>query len=236
MLDTGQNIIKVLDHGYVRLINSMGTDIDVVNAARVSFDKQVTSISEQDESLINFLVKNKHDAVFRHCTMTFEMYAPLMVARQAWKHVVGSTQVDEQLGWNESSRRYLTEDATFYNPAPEMWRAAPANKKQGSAQLSDKKLSQKYHDKMTAAIAQGLADYQDALDDGIAPEQARILLPAYALYVRWRWTVSLNGVLHFLSLRTDSHAQSEIQEYAQAVQHYVEELYPLTAQAWKSHR
>jgi len=109
----------VLDHGYIRTVSVLGSDIDVVNAARVSFDKEVEILEEKDLSLISFLVKNKHDACFRHCAMHFEIYAPLMVARQWYKHAVGSTHLDDQLGWNESSRRYITENKEFYIPLPD---------------------------------------------------------------------------------------------------------------------
>ena len=92
--------IKVLDHGYVRLVNSMGTEVDVANAARVSYDKEVFELSDNDKRLIRFLVKHRHDSTLRHNVMTFEVYAPLMVARQWWKHHVASTHVEDQNGWN----------------------------------------------------------------------------------------------------------------------------------------
>lgn len=236
MQDMDQNIIKVLDHGYVRLINNMGSDIDIANAARVSFDKSVSELSDKDVSLINFLVKEKHDSTLRHCVMTFEIYAPLMVARQAYKHAVASSHLDDQLGWNESSRRYITENEVFYVPSPDQWRSVPANRKQGSGEPVDLYTGAKYHMKMQKAVEEGLAAYQEALQDGIAPEQARLLMPAYAMYVRWRWTVSLNAILHFLSLRLAEGAQSEIVEYAHAVNEIVQQHYPITAKAWNEHR
>ena len=107
-------VFPVLDHGYIKLVNNMGSDVDVVNAARVSFDKEVDNLEDKDVNLINFLVREKHDACFRHCVMTFEVYAPLMVARQWWKYAVASSQIDDQNGWNESSRRYITEHEEFY--------------------------------------------------------------------------------------------------------------------------
>jgi thymidylate synthase (FAD) len=236
MQDMDQNIIKVLDHGYVRLINTMGSDTDVVNAARVSFDKQVDYLSEKDLSLINFLVKNRHDSCLRHCAMTFEIYAPLMVARQAYKHNVASTMLDDQLGWNESSRRYVTENEEFYIPGIQDWRSAPDNKKQGSGDSLGMYMGAKYHQTMTRTVTEAHRHYLEALEDGVAPEQARLLLPAYAMYVRWRWTVSLNGVMNFLNLRLDPHAQWEIQQYAKAVEEYVKEFYPVTYEAWVKHR
>ena len=89
---------SVLDHGYVRLVSNLGSDLDIVNAARVSFDKEVDELSEKDINLINFLIRERHDSTLRHCVMSFEVYAPLMVARQWYKHAVASTHLDDQLG------------------------------------------------------------------------------------------------------------------------------------------
>lgn len=228
--------IPVLDHGYVRLISNLGSDIDVVNAARVSFDKEVSSLSGSDISLINFLVKHKHDSTLRHCVMTFEVYAPLMVARQWYKHAVASSHLDDQLGWNESSRRYITEREEFYIPMANEWRGVPENRKQGSAEPVSTDIGVKYLQRLRASVERGLSDYKQALSDGIAPEQARLLLPAYAMYVRWRWTVSLNAVLHFISLRLGHGAQSEIVEYATAINEMVQQHYPITADAWNKYR
>lgn len=229
-------MISVLDHGYVKLVNNMGSDIDVVNSARVSFDKEVKELSDKDRNLISFLVREKHDACFRHCTLTFEVYAPLMVARQWYKHNVGSTHLDDSMGWNESSRRYVTENEEFYIPNAFSWRSAPDNKKQGSGDPLPPDIAVKYLQRLTRAVERGMRDYQEALADGVAPEQARLLLPAYAMYVRWRWTVSLNAVLHFLSLRLDHHAQWEIQQYAHAINRIVHQHYPVTTAAWNQFR
>lgn len=229
-------LIPVLDHGYVKLVNNMGSDIDVVNSARVSFDKEVSELSDKDRNLISFLVREKHDACFRHCVMTFEVYAPLMVARQWYKHAVGSTHLDDSMGWNESSRRYITENEEFYIPSVDQWRSAPANRKQGSGEGISEYYGAKYTQRMRRVVEEAVENYRQALADGVAPEQARLLLPAYAMYVRWRWTVSLNGVLHFLSLRLDSHAQWEIQEYARAVNTIVHQYYPVTSSEWTRFR
>jgi thymidylate synthase (FAD) len=228
--------IPVLDHGYVRTLSVLGSDIDVVNAARVSFDKEVSSLGDKDVSLINFLVKHKHDSTLRHCVMTFEVYAPLMVARQWYKHNVASSMIDDQLGWNESSRRYVTEKEEFYIPAANEWRSVPENRKQGSGDALPTDIGAKYLQRLRASVQRGAEDYKQALDDGVAPEQARLLLPAYAMYVRWRWTASLNALLHFVSLRDKEDAQYEIQEYAKAVNAMVQEHYPLTARAWNEYR
>lgn len=229
-------MVEVLDKGYVKLVNSMGSDIDVVNAARVSFDKEVTELEERDERLINFLVKHKHDSTLRHCTMTFEVYAPLMVARQWYKHAVSSTHLDDQLGWNESSRRYVTENEEFYIPDVDMWRSASSDKKQGSGQPLDINMGAKYTQVLRQMVNYYGLLYQQALKDGVAPEQARLILPAYAMYVRWRWTASLNALLHFVALRNAPDAQYEIHEYASVIFDMVNEKFPITTQAWLDHR
>src|SRR5690625_6744641 len=107
----------------------MGDDRTVANAARVSFDKRTEGLDEKDERLIAFLAREGHDSPFRHASLQFEVYAPLMIARQWWKYVVGSDHVMD--AWNESSRRYSTENEEFYVPAPSEWRSYPANVKQG---------------------------------------------------------------------------------------------------------
>jgi len=229
-------MIKVLDHGYIKLVNNMGSDLDIVNSARTSFDKEVSSLEDKDISLINFLVKHRHDSTLRHCVMTFEIYAPLMVARQWYKSVVASTHLDDQMGWNESSRRYITENEVFYIPGTGQWRSAPENRKQGSGDAVSADIGAKYLQRLRASVDRGLMDYKQALEDGIAPEQARLLLPAYAMYVRWRWTASLNAILHFISQRVDEHAQYEIQQYAKAIYGIVHQQYPNTTAAWNEHR
>lgn len=224
----------VLDKGYVRLINTLGTDVDVINSARVSFDKSISSLSRLDYNLMDYLIRNKHDSVLRHCAMTFEVYAPLFVARQWWKHHVSSTSVDDANGWNESSRRYVTEEPEFYIPGS--WRGAADNKKQGSTDEVDPIISTKYNSLLAYFAETGIYAYEAAQADGIATEQARLFLPAYAMYVRWRWTASLNALLHFISLRVDEHAQWEMREYASAVSDYVQEAFPVTYASWRKHR
>lgn len=214
----------------------MGSDLDVVNAARVSFDKEVDTLGYKDINLISFLVKHKHDAVFRHCAMTFEIYAPLMIARQWYKHAVGSTHLDDQLGWNETSRRYVTENEEFYIPNVDEWRSAPQDKKQGSGDLINEYHGAKYTRMLQILTEQAHSLYTEALSEGVAPEQARLFLPAYSMYVRWRWTASLNAILHFISLRQGHGAQSEIKLYADAVFQEVQSAFPITTTEWLAHR
>lgn len=227
---------SVLDRGYVKLINNMGTELDIVNAARASFQKEVSSLDVKDVKLIEFLIKHKHDSVLRHNVMTFEVYAPLMVARQWYKHAVGSTHLDDQMGWNESSRRYITEDEEFYIPLPGEWRSTPEDKKQGSGAAVSNDIGAKYTRALERMVSQGEEAYKEALQDGVAPEQARLLLPAYSMYVRWRWTASLNSLLHFLSLRMKEDSQYEIREYAHAIYTIVHQIYPNATAFWQEHR
>ena len=121
--------IDVLDKGYVRLVDQLGSDLSVANAARVSYDKESTEMSDRDAKLIKFLWDEAHTSPFRHAAMTFEVYAPLVVARQWWKYAVASTHIDDQNGWNESSRRYITENEEFYIPNGTEWRSKPENSK-----------------------------------------------------------------------------------------------------------
>lgn len=227
---------NVLDKGYVRLVNSWGTELDIANSARVSYDKESPELSEKDIKLIKFLVRDKHDSTLRHCGFTFEVYAPLMVARQWYKHTVASTHVEDQLGWNESSRRYITENEEFYLPKSNEWRSAPENSKQGSGHVVGETMGGELSEKLSAYVDSGLELYEKALNDNIAPEQARLFLPAYGMYVRWRWTTSLNSALHFLSLRLGNGAQSEIVQYANIVNILVKEKFPVTSAAWEEFR
>ncbi len=219
---------KVLDKGYVRFVDKLGDDLSVVNAARVSYDKESQSLSEKDKKLIKFLIRENHTSPFRHAAVTFEIYAPLMVARQWWKYAVASSHVDDQNGWNESSRRYITENEEFYIPMPNEWRSAPENSKQGSGSPVDVEIGAKYYMGLMHLIDTSMTMYKEALSDGVAPEQARLLLPAYSMYVRWRWTVSLQGVITFLNQRLPHDAQSEIRDYAQVVEEIIKEVFPVT--------
>lgn len=220
--------IDVLDQGYVRLVDQMGTDLSVANAARVSYDKESLEMSDKDSKLIKFLWEENHTSPFRHAAITFEVYAPLVVARQWWKYAVASTHVDDQNGWNESSRRYITENEEFYIPKGDQWRSKPENSKQGSGEPLSSDVGGWFTGKLWDTVEAGKDLYNKAMEAGIAPEQARLFLPAYGMYVRWRWTVSLHGALTFLEQRLPSDAQKEIQEYAQAVRDLVKEAFPVT--------
>ena len=226
--------MQVLDHGYIKTVDIMGSDLSVVNAARVSYDKESTELSYKDKKLIEFLVKNYHDSPLRHAAMTFEVYAPLEVKNQWIKHMVASTHLDDQFGWNESSRRYVTEGPQFYVPIK--FDTAPENSKQGTGESMDFWESEKWRVVLDSFQARGQELYEQAMADGVAPEQARLFLPAYGLYVRWRWTASLNALLNFLSLRLGHGAQKEITQYAIALEILMEQHFPVTMEAWSKYR
>lgn len=228
-------MIQLFDKGYVRCVDVMGSDLSVVNAARVSYNKATETMREEDEKLIRYLAKHGHTSPFRHASMQFEIYAPLMVARQWWKYIIGSAHQDPFMAWNESSRRYVTEDIEFYIPEEDAWRSKPENSKQGSGQPVPLSIGKEATAKLLEQIEEGMKRYEWAINKGIATEQARLFIPsAYGLMVRWYWTTSLQGVIHFINQRTDEHAQAEIQAYANAVESYVDQHFPVTLKALKT--
>lgn len=211
------NFIKVLDKGYVRLVDHLGSDLSVVNSARVSYNKEAHEFSPRDERLIDFLAREGHTSPFRHAFLQFEVYAPLMVARQWWKYIIGSAHQDPMVAWNESSRRYITEEPEFYIPDAKSWRSKPENSKQGSGANFEERSGQIFVNALEDYVAEGERLYEEAMEVGLAPEQARLFLPAYGMYVRYYWSASLYGVAHFLNQRLEHDAQFEIQEFAKAV-------------------
>ena len=223
------NKIDVLQNGYVRLVDHMGSDLSVVNAARASFAKESHEFSTQDARLIDFLARENHMSPFRHAFLTFEFKAPLMVARQHWKYVVGSDHTMDS--WNESSRRYVTMEPEFYVPKPDEWRLAPEDKKQGSAGLCDPFTGATLSEQLERYIEQGEAFYKLAMDSGIAAEQARLFLPAYSMHVVYRWSCSLQSLCLFLVQRLEEQSQEEIRVYAEATLALSKDIYPVSIQA-----
>lgn len=201
------------------LIDFMGSDNSVVNAARVSFANQGDNErSEADnEKLIRYLAKHNHWTPFAHTSITVRVRAPVPVRTQCFKHKCGFVE-------NEESRRYISGTPTFFVPE---FRIQAANKKQGSGGLhpDNTKLQKAYRDSVNSAIQ----DYEDMLDSGVAEEQARFLLPQ-GCEVNWYWTGSLAAFARFYNQRTDSHAQKEIQDLAKEIGALIEPLYPI---CWK---
>jgi thymidylate synthase (FAD) len=204
------------------------------NSARVSYAKESMELSERDIRLIQFLAREGHTSPFRHVMLQFEVYAPLMVARQWWKYVIGSSHMegtgDSLEAWNESSRRYITEEPTFYIPSQGEWRSKPENSKQGSGDIVSWEIGQKHTDELMNYIELGVDKYEAALEDGICAEQARLFLPSYGMYVRWYWTASLQSVAHFLNQRLEHDAQKEIQSYAKAILELSRPIFPHSLQ------
>jgi thymidylate synthase (FAD) len=226
--------IKVLDNGYVRIptdgkgrLKVLGDDLDPVNSAKVSFAKESLEFGDREARLLAFLQREEHSSVFRHSAITFEVYAPLFVARQWWKYAVASTHLEDQNGWNESSRRYVTENPEFYVPSSVEWRSAPENRKQGSGDVVSTDHGEVMTDSLVWYANQGIKLYEEAMARGICAEQARLFLPAYGLYVRWRWTASLGTIIHFLDQRLAHDSQKEMQEYAKAVKELVSQHFPV---------
>lgn len=228
-------IINVLDKGYVRLVDSLGSDLTIANAARVSYAKESLELTDRDKGLIDFLAREDHTSPFRHAMLQFEVYAPLMVARQWWKYIIGSSHQegtgDSLNAWNESSRRYITEEPAFYIPEKNQWRSTPENSKQGSGSPIEWELGEEYTNKLMEYVDQGLKLYEGAMEDGICAEEARLFLPAYGMYVRWYWTASLQSVAHFVKQRMEHDAQKEIQDYAKAVLELSLERFPISFEA-----
>lgn len=225
-------MINVLDKGYVRLNDFMGSDLTPVNSAKVSYNKASKEFGQPEEKLMNFLAREDHTSPFRHGMLQFECYAPLMVARQWWKYIIGSGHAEENhsqdpfTAWNESSRRYITEEPEFYVVQPDEWRQAPENSKQGSGAIVDLELGQIATERLIKHYARSIEEYEEAMNHGICAEQARLFLPAYGLYVRWYWTASIQGVAHLINQRTAKDAQKEFQLFALAVQELSKEKFP----------
>ena len=222
--------IDVLDNGYVRLVDYMGSDLSVVNAARASYAKESEDFNDKDEKLVNFLAKEGHWSPFRHAFITFEFKAPLMVARQHWKYVVGSDHTMDS--WNESSRRYISMEPEFYIPAKDGWRSAPDNMKQGSGDWLPESDGAMLTDVLGAYVDRGEELYSWAIEEiGVAPEQARLFLAAYGMQVVYRWSCSLQSVGLFLNQRLHHTAQYEISEYAKAVYELAKPIFPVSLEA-----
>lgn len=230
-----QRKINVLDeHGYVVIHDVMGSDLTVANAARVSYAKKSEVLTDADKRLIDFLARERHTSPFRHVIAQFEFNAPLMVARQHFKYIVGSSILeatgDNMDAWNESSRRYVTEEPSFYTPFADEWRSAPENSKQGSGAIVPIELGIEATLRLMETVERAMKDYEWALEQGICAEQARLFLPAYGMYVKYYWTASIQSVCHFLNQRLAHDSQVEIQAYAKAVLELIKPLFPISVE------
>ena len=196
----------------VQYIDHMGDDLSVVNAARVSFGKHKDLMDKSDTKLIHYLAKHNHKSPFNHAFATFHVKAPIFVARQLQKH--------EYMPWNEISRRYVDSEPEFYEPV--VWRGRSEDKKQGSYGIVDLKT------KPTHQYA--LQTYHNLLSDGVAPEQARMVLPQ-SMYTEWYWSGSLYAFAKMCSLRLKEDTQLETQEIAKQISDEMAMLFPVSWEA-----
>lgn len=217
----------------VQYVCHMGSDVNVVNAARVSFAKESKEFDlEKDTKLINYLAKHNHWSPLAHTSVSIRVKAPIFMARQFVKHQIG-------LVWNEESRRYIDDEPEFYSPVS--WRSRPKNMKQGSGEevidllrWNDDAENQFADDCYEYVATQCLYLYNNMLESGIAPEQARMVLPQSTM-TNWVWTGSLVAFARVCKLRLDSHAQKEAQELAQKIHDVVAPLYPVSWAALMEH-
>jgi thymidylate synthase (FAD) len=199
----------------LRLLDSMGNSLSVVNDARQSFDAESTEWTERDGKLLGYLAKHHHTSPFRGVVFKWSVKAPLFIARQWWKHTVASTFVDDQLGWNEKSFRYCAADeAKFYIPT-EFLQQSEDNRQASAGALAADRQSLALMQYVRALHACQTA-YEGLLLTGVSKEQARAILPS-ALYTSFVWTCSLQALFHFISLRIGHGAQGEIVAYAKAL-------------------
>jgi len=205
--------------GKVELIDHMGTDLTIVNAARVSYGKHKDVFDDSDRKLIRYLLVNKHTSPVEHCTVTFRFVVPLFVRSQHHR--------SRTWAYNEVSRRYTSDDIQFYYPP--CWRTQSKNNKQ----MSDEDFQSEELDWMVREHCEvSYAKYQRMIEAGVAREMARMILPQN-LYTQYYGTVSLHNACHFLKLRLHPHAQWEIQRVAWAMKEIMRGLYPETMKIWE---
>lgn len=229
--------MKTTNKSTVELIDHMGSDLTVVNASRVSFDKESdweysyneerarydndiydTKLKISDEKLINYLAKHNHWSPFAHTSIQLRVSAPIFVARQLVKHQVGGV-------WNEVSRRYVDDEPTFY--FPDKWRKRAENVKQGSS--DERAFSEAtYYAEETVSRVHDI--YHQMIVDGVAPEQARMILPQNMM-TSWYWTGSLMFFHRVYKQRTDTHAQMETQEVGHLIGNICNDLFPVSWRA-----
>lgn len=216
----------------IELIDSMGDDLSVVNDARVSYDRTSAGLTEKDEKLINYLIKDNHSSPLRGVVFKFKVKAPLFVVRQWWKHVIASNHNDEQLGWNEKSFRYVALDDQNEFYIPREFRMQDDKNKQSSKGNLSGEVAEQARLEYEIACDYSFGHYKRLLNLGVCREQARgVLNPA--CYTTFVWTVSLQAVLHFVELRDKPNAQLEIQKYAFAIEDLIAPIVPVTMKYWK---
>jgi thymidylate synthase (FAD) len=220
----------VLDHGFVRVIDYMGDDAAVVQAARVSYGAGTKHVSN-DEGLIRYLMRHWHSTPFEMCELKLHVKLPVFVARQWIRHRTANV--------NEYSARYSILDREFYIPAPEVLAAQSTVNNQGRGATLEGEEAARVLDILKADAARCYDHYEQMISDegqqGLARELARMNLPAN-VYTQWYWKTDLHNLLHFLRLRADAHAQYEIRVYAETIGDLVADWVPLSWKAFQDYR
>jgi thymidylate synthase (FAD) len=220
------NLIKVLDHGFVRYIDHMGSDLDILEAARVSY-KSPSKGDEQDKKLLEYLYKNMHTSPFEMVKVKFNVKLPIFVMRQWVRHRMQNL--------NEVSARYTDLPNEFY--IPKEWRKQDAKNKQGSSDefLFNFPDGDSIYEVVSNHINHAYGLYEELLSNGVAREMARMVLPVN-IYTECYSCWDLKNLLHFIALREDSHAQAEIQEYAKAMKEILIYLFPWTMSVFDKYK
>ncbi|MFO1242882.1 MAG: FAD-dependent thymidylate synthase [Rickettsiales bacterium] len=230
--------IPVLDHGFVRVIDYMGTDSAIVQAARVSYGKGTKKLRE-DAGLIRYLLRHRHTTPFEMCEIKFHIKLPIFVARQWIRHRTANV--------NEYSGRYSIMDKEFYMPQPEHLAAQSTTNRQGRGDVLEGKEAVRALEILKADAVNAYQHYEELMNcteegvvldekkQGLARELARMNLPVN-FYTQWYWKVDLHNLMHFLALRADAHAQYEIRVYADAMVDILKKWLPLTYEAFQDYR
>ncbi len=221
--------IPVLDHGFVRVVDYMGDDGAIVQAARVSYGRGTRRVQD-DAGLIRYLMRHRHTTPFEMCEIKYHVKLPIFVARQWIRHRTASV--------NEYSARYSVLDREYYLPAPEHLAGQARDNRQGRGDVLSAEAAVNVLALLRADAERCYAHYEEMLDPegtGLARELARINLTLNT-YTQWYWKIDLHNLLHFLSLRVDPHAQHEIRVYAEAMLETVRRWVPLAAQAFLDYR
>ena len=215
--------ILVLDHGFVRLDDAMASDLSVVNGARVSFAKHKAEMDDSDAGLIRFLMRERHGTPFEHNAFRFHIRAPIFVAREWFRHRVGS--------FNEFSMRYARATDDFYVPAPEDVRTQIGKPGAYSFEPVSDDVAETAREELRAVYETAYATYERLVGMGVARELARSVMPVGA-YTEFFWTVNARALMNFVSLRAADTAQREIRRYAEACERFFAELMPVTYDAF----
>ena len=218
-----QGSIPVLDHGFVRLDDAMADDLSVVNGARVSFARHKTEMDDSDAGLIRFLMRERHGTPFEHNSFRFHIRAPIFVAREWFRHRVGS--------FNEFSMRYAKATDDFYVPDPDDVRSQVGKPGAYSFEPVEPGVAETTREEMRAVYEAAFSAYERLVELGVARELARSVLPVGA-YTEFYWTVNARALMNFLSLRNSETAQREIRRYAEACEQFLAEKMPVTYAAF----